>query len=64
MHHPELVASQLVVLELVYKHKVGFESRSLLWIYTPQTNMEPDKEPFKEDSSLQRTLCQIPCLFG
>ena len=28
-----------------------------------QTNMEPDEEPFKEDSSLQRTLFRVLCEF-
>ena len=30
----------------------------------PQTNMEPEKEPVKKDSSLYRTPFQVPCLFG
>ena len=29
-----------------------------------QANMEPEHGPLKEDSSLERTLCQVPCLFG
>ena len=26
--------------------------------------MEPEKRPFKQDSSLQRTQFHVPCLFG
>ena len=27
----------------------------------PQTDMEPEREPFKEDSSLELASFQIPC---
>ena len=30
----------------------------------PQTSNEPEKGPLKEDLSLERTLFQVPCLFG
>ena len=30
----------------------------------PQPNIEPEKDAFKEDSSLYRTPFQAPCLFG
>ena len=29
-----------------------------------QGNMEPEKEPLNEDSSLSGTTSQVPCLFG
>ena len=34
---------------------------SSLPLYTPETNMEPDTDPFKKDSSLQRALFRVSC---
>ena len=32
--------------------------------YTPQSNMEPEKKPFQEGRSLERTPFQVPYWFG